>query len=169
MAPLVPRFAFFVAGTGEHKDKLQAFEKALLTAGPFAHNLVTVSSIMPAGCKIIDSEKGFAKLTPGEITFCIMARQDTDNKREFASAAVGIVQPADVKKFGYVSEYHGAAPGKDEAEKIATRLALEMDEAKGGISDKDIDMDRIEAAAASIQHPGNDCWVSAVSLCVFVL
>ena len=169
VSSLVPRFAFFVSGTGVHPDRLRAFEKALLSAGPFAHNLVTVSSIMPAGCEIITPEEGFAKLTAGEITFCIMARQDTNTMSEHASAAVGIVKVKDVSKFGYISEYHGTAAGKDEAEKIAIRLAVEMYEAKTGTLVKDLDMDRVHATAASIQHPGDASWVSAVALCVFVL
>lgn len=166
---MVPKFAFFVSGVGMHEDRLQAFEKALLAAGPFAHNLVTVSSIMPAGCEIITPEEGFAKLIAGEITFCIMARQDTDKPLEHASAAVGIVKVKDTTKFGYISEYHGAAAGTDEAEKIAQRLAVEMYEAKTGTLIKNLAMDRVQAAAASIQHPEEECWVSAVSLCVFVL
>lgn len=169
MNALVPKYAFFVAGTGQHADRLRAFEKALLSAGPFAHNLVTVSSIIPAGCKIITPEEGFKKLTSGEITFCIMARQETNVKAEYASAAVGLVKTSDQKKFGYVSEYHGTAAGKKEAEKLAIRLAIEMYEAKIQSSIKNLDMERVEATAASIRNEGDALWACAVALCVFVL
>ena len=163
---LVPKYAFFVAGTGNHHDRLQAFDRALLAAGPLAHNLVTVSSIMPARCKIISPGEGFAMLTAGQITFCVMARQDTDQPGTFASAAVGSVKLEDPQKFGYISEYHGYAAGKQEAEAVAKRLAVEMFEEKTGIKVKDGDAN---ATAASIQHPGDDSWVSAVAICIFVL
>lgn len=166
---LVPKYAFFVAGIGNHHDRLQAFDRALLNAGPLAHNLVTVSSIMPAGCKIISPDEGFGMLTAGQITFCVMARQDTNQHGEFASAAVGSVKSEDPQKFGYISEYHGNAQGQQEAETIAERLAVEMFEMKTGIQIKDNNASIVHATGASIQHLGRDSWVSAVALCIFVL
>src|SRR5262245_27996676 len=127
---MVPRYAFFVSGTGQHKDRLHAFENALLSAGPIAHNLVTVSSILPAGCEIISPEKGFPMLTPGQSTFCVMARQDTNEPWEHASAAVGTIIAKDKNRIGYISEYHGNAEGVAESKEIAKRLATEMYETK---------------------------------------
>lgn len=166
---LVPKYAFFVAGVGSHHDRLQAFDQALLNAGPLAHNLVTVSSIMPAECKIIPPDEGFRMLTIGQITFCVMARQDTNQHNEFASAAVGLVKPKDSKKFGYISEYHGNARGQHEAEITAKRLAIEMFETKTGIQVRNNDLDVVHAITASIQQPGDDSWISAVAICIFVL
>ena len=166
---LVPRSAFFVAGTGTHPDRLHAFEKALQNAGPIAHNLVAVSSILPAGCKIIPPDKGFEMLTLGAITFCVMAREDTDVAGRWASASVGVVKVNDPSQIGYLSEYHGDAPGTLETVKISQRLALEMFETKFNISAHDVELEKIDGATASIQHPGGDCWMSAVALCIFVL
>lgn len=166
---LVPKYAFFVAGTGNHHDRLQAFDGALLNAGPLAHNLVTVSSIMPAGCKIISPAEGFGMLTAGQITFCVMARQDTNQHGEFASAAVGLAKSEDPQNFGYISEYHGNAQEQQEAETIAKRLAVEMFETKTGIQIKNGDASVVHATAASIRHPSDNSWVSAVALCIFVL
>ena len=166
---LVPTHAFFVSGTGQHPDRLHAFEKALLSAGPIAHNLVAVSSILPAGCKIISADEGFKMLTLGQITFCVMARQDTNKIGEYASAAVGTILPKNEKQIGYISEYHGNAEGPDAAKEIAKRLAAEMYETKFNASIQDLNVDRIEATAASIQQPENGNWVSAVALCIFVL
>ncbi|MEK7509300.1 MAG: arginine decarboxylase, pyruvoyl-dependent [Patescibacteria group bacterium] len=166
--PLVPKYAFFVSGTGRHTDRLHAFEKALLSAGPIAHNLVTVSSILPASCEIVSPDKGFSMLTLGQITFCVMARQDTDRKGEYASAAVGTVIARSKEQIGYISEYHGDATGPNAAKEIAQRLATEMYETKFNASIQDLDVERITASAASIQNPGG-IWVSAVALCIFVL
>lgn len=166
---LVPKYAFFVAGVGNHHDKLQAFDQALLSAGPIAHNLVSVSSIIPARCKIISPDEGFGMLTAGQITFCVMARQDTNKANEFASAAVGLVKPKDARRFGYISEYHGDAWGRDEAKEVAKRLAVEMFESKTGDKVEKTNSDIVHAVAASLQQPGDDSWISAVALCIFVL
>lgn len=166
---LVPRFAFFVAGTGTHADRLHAFEKALLSAGPIAHNLVAVSSILPANCHIITPEKGFTMLTLGAITFCVMAREDVNLEGKWASASVGVVKLKDPCRIGYLSEYHGGAEGEKEVAAIARRLAHEMFETKFNVSTSDVELDEIEGATASIQHPGGNCWVSAVALCILVL
>jgi len=169
MNDFVPKYAFFISGTGSHADRLQAFDQALLDAGPLAHNLVTVSSIMPAACEVIGPEEGFQRLTPGQITFCVMARQDTNVTNEYASAAVGVVKTEDPAKFGYISEYHGDAAGSDAAKEIAVRLAIEMYERKIKTAVKDLAMERMEATAASIKQPGDATWVSAVALCIFVI
>lgn len=166
---LIPKFAFFVAGTGTHSDRLHAFEKALQDAGPIAHNLVAVSSILPVDCEIITPEKGFKKLTLGAITFCVMAREDTDVAGRWASASVGAIKNRDSDQIGYVSEFHGDAAGEAGTAGIARRLALEMFETKFGTSDSDHELERLEDATASIRHPGGDVWVSAVALCIFVL
>lgn len=169
MNDFIPKYAFFISGTGGHADRLQAFDQALLAAGPLAHNLVTVSSIMPAACEIISPEEGFKKLTPGQITFCVMARQDTNTPNEHASAAVGVVKTEDPTKFGYISEYHGDAEGEDAAREIAVRLAVEMYERKINASVQDLAMERMEATATSIKQPGDATWVSAVAICIFVM
>ena len=49
----VPDKIFFTKGVGRHKDYLQSFELALRTAGIEKCNIVTVTSIYPAGCKKI--------------------------------------------------------------------------------------------------------------------
>ena len=41
-------------------------------------NLVSVSSILPPGCEQIERESGISTMRPGEITFCVMARTETD-------------------------------------------------------------------------------------------
>lgn len=167
MTNLVPRYAFFVAGTGTHLDRLHAFEKALLNAGPIAHNLVTVSSILPADCKIIAQEEGFKMLTQGAITFCVMAREDVDKPGQYASASVGVVRAKKPDCIGYLSEYHGNARGKEETGLIAKRLAIEMFETKFGDLEE-VDTERVADVTASIQHLRKG-WSSAVALCIFVL
>src|SRR3989344_286771 len=165
---LVPRFAFFVSGTGKHDDRLQAFDKALLSAGPLAHNLVTVSSILPAGCKIITPEEGFKLLTPGQITFCVMAKQDSNKKGKIASASVGMIRPGDSYQYGYISEFNATDKTEDEAKQIAERLAKEMYMAKLGISEGALNKSEILNVTAAIEVTQDNEWVSAVAICIFV-
>ena len=74
----IPTSVFLTRGVGVHRHLLAAFELALRDADIEQQNLVTVSSILPPGCRLIPSETGVATLRPGEITFCVMARAETN-------------------------------------------------------------------------------------------
>ena len=63
--PIVPKRMFFTKGVGIHKYELQSFEMALRDAGIEKFNLVSVSSIMPPGCRIVNKEDGLKDLYPG--------------------------------------------------------------------------------------------------------
>lgn len=166
---LVPQYAFLIQGTGEDENRLQAFDIALREAGPLVHNLVTVSSILPAGCKIISREEGIAMLEPGQITFCVMARQDTNTMGKSAAAAVGLVRLKDQKHYGFISEHHCVGQSKTEAGEYAEKLALDMFALK--LKKKQEEMSPIEQfnASESIQVSTPNTWVCAVALCVFVI
>ena len=71
---MIPRYVFLTKGVGIHKDNLQSFELALRNAGIQACNIVTVSSILPPGCKLIAKEMGLKMLKPGEITFAVLSK-----------------------------------------------------------------------------------------------
>jgi len=164
----VPRHAFLVKGSGWHRDRLQAFDQALLAAGPLAHNLVTVSSILPANCKIISSEEGFKLLTPGQITFCVMARQDSDVLGTRAAAAVGLL-PGPKDHFGYISEFHALVQDEMEAANKAKELARQMFAVKTGVSEDQISSDKLLDATAIAEVKEAGQWACAVAICVFVL
>ena len=71
----VPRYLFFTKGVGVDKEKLASFENALRSAKIAHLNIVNVSSICPPHCQIIDIEEGISRLEPGEITHCVVARE----------------------------------------------------------------------------------------------
>ena len=54
----VAKKIFFTKGVGKSKDQLTSFELALRDAGIAPLNLVTVSSILPPGVKIIPKSEG---------------------------------------------------------------------------------------------------------------
>ena len=65
MSGVIPKHFFLTNGVGRHKEQLQSFELALRDAGIQHCNLVSVSSIIPAGCRLIPRERGRSLLTPG--------------------------------------------------------------------------------------------------------
>ena len=123
---MIPRFFFLTNGVGKHKEELQSFEVALRDAGIEHCNLVTVSSIIPAGCKLITKEKGVRMLTPGEITFVMLARNSTKEPNRLIASAVGAAIPSKKKDYGYISEHHSNGQNEDTAGDYAEDLAASM-------------------------------------------
>lgn len=122
----VPTQVFFTKGVGRHKDYLQSFELALRDAGVEKCNLVTVSSILPPGCRRLSVPDGLKKITAGEITFVVMARNATNEPNRLIAASIGAAVPAEVTQYGYLSEHHphGETDAKsgDYAEDLAATM-----------------------------------------------
>jgi arginine decarboxylase len=136
---MVPKKIFFTKGLGVHKDRLASFELALRDAGIEKCNLVMVSSIFPPNAKIISKEEGLKLLQPGQVTFCVMARNDTNEPNRLISASIGIAIPKDATHYGYLSEHHtyGEVAKKSgeyaedlAATMLATTLGIEFDPEK---------------------------------------
>jgi arginine decarboxylase len=126
MNKLTPKKMFFTKGVGYHRNKLQSFELALRNAGIETLNLVTVSSIFPPDCKIISKTAGMKELSPGQITFVVMARESTNEPNRLVAAAIGLAQPKDKKQYGYISEHHGFGETMKKASDFAEDLAATM-------------------------------------------
>ena len=103
---MVPSKLFLTKGVGIHKNKLSSFELSLRNAGIEKCNLVYVSSILPPKCKILSKQEGIKLLHPGQITYCVMARNETNEPNRLVSAAIGIAMPRDQENYGYLSEHH---------------------------------------------------------------
>ena len=114
----IPRCVFLTQGVGVHRHSLTAFEYALRNADIEQQNLVTVSSILPPGCELITRASGVATLAPGELTFSVLARSETNEPGRRIAAGIGLARPKDPTHYGYISEHH--AYGMSEAS--ATRL-----------------------------------------------
>ncbi|OJI08193.1 MAG: arginine decarboxylase, pyruvoyl-dependent [Candidatus Vogelbacteria bacterium CG22_combo_CG10-13_8_21_14_all_37_9] len=122
----VPKKAFLTKGVGVHKDKLASFESALRNAGIEKCNLVYVSSILPPNCKMLTKNEGVKFLKPGQITFCVMARNETDEPNRLVSSAIGIALPKDNTHYGYISEHHSYGENAKKAGEYAEDLAATM-------------------------------------------
>lgn len=123
---MVPTKMFLTKGVGVHKNKLQAFELALRNAGIEKSNLVYVSSILPPECKIIPKEEGLKHLKAGQITFCVMARVETNEPNRLICASIGVAVPKDSSNYGYLSEHHTYGETAKKAGEYAEDLAASM-------------------------------------------
>jgi len=122
----LPTEVFLTKGVGRHKEKLASFELALRDAGIEKCNLVYVSSILPPNCKIISKEEGLKKLKPGQITYCVMARNETNEANRLTAASIGCAVPADSNAYGYLSEHHSYGETDEKAGEYAEDLAASM-------------------------------------------
>lgn len=165
-----------------HKDYLASFEWALRDAGLAPFNLVTVSSILPPGCKKVSRAKGLDLLSPGEIVFVVMARNATNEPNRLLAASVGCAIPADKNKYGYLSEHHPFGETHEKSGDYAEDLAASMLASTLGLkfnaeeawdsrrqafrlSGKIV---RTANVTQSARGDKNGRWVSAVACAVFI-
>jgi len=178
---IVPSKIFFTKGVGVHKDKLASFELALRDAGVEKCNLVTVSSILPPNCKIVTKEEGIKLLTPGQITFCVMARNETNEPNRLISSAIGLAVPKDSNNYGYLSEHHAFGEKGDKAGEyaedmaatmLATTLGVEFDSSKAWEEREQVyktsgQIFKTTNITQSAEGNKDGLWTSVVSLAVF--
>jgi arginine decarboxylase len=179
----VPSRIFFTKGVGIHKDRLASFELALRKAGIEKCNLVYVSSIFPPNCRQITSEEGLRLLQPGEITYSVMAKNDTNEPNRLISAAIGLALPKDAQEYGYLSEHHAYGETAEIAGEYAEDLAATMLATTLGI-EFDINQawqerEQIYKASGKIIRTTHICqsaqghkdglWTTAIAAAVFIM
>lgn len=123
---MIPRKVFFTKGVGKHKERLESFELALRDAGIEKYNLVRVSSILPPGCRIISKEAGLRELKPGQIIYCVLSENSSNEPNRLIAASIGCAIPGDKTQYGYLSEHHSYGETEDQAGEYAEDLAASM-------------------------------------------
>jgi arginine decarboxylase len=178
----IPKSVFLTRGVGVHRHRLSAFEYALRDADIEQQNLVSVSSILPANCELISRAAGIPMLSPGEITFCVMARAETDEAGRHIAAGIGLARPKDPTHYGYISEHH--CFGMTEAETgeyvedlaatmLASTLGIEFnpdaawDERKRVYEMSDLIVDSLSITSATEGAHGGD-WTCVIAAAVFL-
>ena len=126
MLDLVAKKLFLTRGKGVHQDKLTSFEYALRDAGISGTNLVLISSIFPPGAKLISRVEGLKLIRLGSVQFVIYSRQQSNEPHRLMAASVGIAEPADKTKYGYLSEYESFGETEKEAGDYAEDIAAQM-------------------------------------------
>ena len=123
---MIPTKFFFTKGVGVAKEQLASFEAALRNAGIEKFNLVSVSSILPPGCKKISREKGLEYLKAGEIIYCVLARNATNEPNRLVAASIGCAVPAGENQYGYLSEHHSFGETEEKVGDYTEDLAATM-------------------------------------------
>lgn len=121
-----PTRMFLTKGIGVHRHALTAFEFALRDADIEQQNLVHVSSILPPHCTVIAREAGVEMLRPGDITFCVLARSETNEFGRRIHASLGLARPSAPDMYGYISELHGYGMTAEASGEQAEDLAATM-------------------------------------------
>jgi arginine decarboxylase len=164
-ARLIPKKAFFTTGTGRHREMLESFEMALRDAGIEKFNLVTVSSILPPGCMVIEKAEGLREMVPGEIVFTVMSRNSSNEPSRRITAAIGCAIPGHPgKDFGYISEHHSYGESEESAGKYAVELAGEM-----FFTWKKEHPLKVNYAARSAEVDEEGNWTTVIAAAVFLL
>ncbi len=180
---MVAQKIFLTKGVGVHKDKLASFEAALRNAGIEKFNLVYVSSIFPPNCKIITREEGLKYLKPGQIIYCVMARNETNEPNRLTSAAIGIATPKDSSHYGYLSEHHtfgetakisGEYAEDLAATMLATTLGIPFDPNSAWDERKQMyiasgNIFRTSNICQSAEGNKNGLWTTVVAAAMFVI
>jgi len=176
-----PKSVFLTRGVGVHRHALTAFEYALRDADIEQQNLVSVSSILPQHCELITRAAGVATLRPGEITFCVMARSETDEPGRRIAAGIGLARPKDPAHYGYISEHHAFGMAEADmrdcvedlaATMLASTLGVEFnpdaawDERKRVYQMSDLIVDSLSITAFA-EGASNRDWTCAVAAAVF--
>lgn len=178
---MIPRYLFLTKGVGKHKDSLQSFESALREAGIQHCNLVSVSSIIPPGCKMLPREKGLKKIKPGEITFVVLSKNCTNEPHRLIAASIGLALPNN-SNYGYLSEHHSFGQTDEFAGDYAEDLAATMLATTMGIPfDSETAWDerkqlfkaskliiRTSNITQSAKGDKNGLWTTVVAVAVFV-
>ena len=145
MLDLVAKKLFLTKGVGVAEDKLTSFEYALRDAGIAGTNIVLISSIFPPKAKLISRKDGLKLIKPGQVLFTIYSRNQTNEPQRLISASVGVAQPKDRSKYGYLSEYDAFGKNESVAGDYAEVIAAQMLASSLGIPfdiDKDWDEKR---------------------------
>ena len=178
----VPKKIFFTKGVGRHKEKLQSLELALRKAGIEKCNLVRVSSIFPPNCKIVSRAQGVKLLGPGQIDFCIMSTNETNEPHRMISASVGLAVPAEPNNYGYLSEHHANGETDETsgdysedlaASMLASTLGIEFDPEKNYDERKEIyrmsgKIVTSRNTTQSARGDKNGLWSTVVAAAVFI-
>jgi len=161
---------------------LQSFELALRSAGIQQCNLVTVTSIVPPGCKMLSKEKGLKMIKPGEITFVVLARNSSNEPNRLSASSIGVAIPSVKNNYGYLSEHHSFGQTEEIAGDYAEDLAASMLATTLGLDfdvDKNYDMRkeiwkisgkivRTMSITQSAEGDKNGLWTTVIAAAIFI-
>ncbi|MGD0330567.1 MAG: arginine decarboxylase, pyruvoyl-dependent [Nitrososphaeria archaeon] len=183
MSTFIPTKYFLTNGVGVHRDRLASFELALRDAGIQYCNLVSVASIIPPKARHISRKEGMKLISPGQIIFVVMSKNETNEPNRLISASVGLAIPNDKSLFGYLSEFHSFGMTGEKCGEYAEDLAAYMLASTLGLEfdpDKSYDVQReqwrisgkiVKTLNITQSAEGNNkggCWTTVFSAAVLL-
>lgn len=112
------------SGFGVALNKLNAFDRALLSAGCANYNLIRVSSILPANAQMVTGIN-FVEGSLLPVAFAKKIGGPTEEKLTFA-AAVAIGIPDDNSKAGVIMEWSGISDESTARKKVISMVNTAM-------------------------------------------
>ncbi len=144
-----PRAVSIIAGSGEGRTELTAFDRALMDAGIANLNFLRVTSILPAGTQVIP----VPTFTAGTLIPAVYARIASHTPGERVAAAVGVGISA--RSYGVIMEYSHRGTGEN-----AETIVRAMVEEAMALRDLPVEEIRIAVKEHIVQRIG--CAVAAV-------
>lgn len=141
-----------VAGSGSASTILNAFDRALQSAGVGNYNLVKVTSILPPLTKPGD----FHKIPPGSVVFAAMASMTSEQPGTIISAAIAIGLPRDRSLPGVIMEGNFFAD-KETAERKVHQMAE--------VALKDRGYNEYDIESIAVSYSVKDCG-AVIALCL---
>ncbi len=124
---------------GEGRTLLSAFDRALLEVGVGDFNLITLSSVIPPGSRLVQGERDRVPGGHGDRLYCVKSTAYADHPGEVVSAGLGwVVHP----EIGGLFVEHAGGTRESVEEQIHVSLA-DMAAARG------IDFGEMHTAVAS--------------------
>ena len=113
-----PKAVSIVAGSGEGRTELTAFDRALMDAGIANLNFLRVTSILPAGIEVV----AIPTFVPGTLVPAVYARIASHTPGERIAAAVGLGFSRE--SYGVIMEYEHTGTAEN-AEAIVRKMVEE--------------------------------------------
>ncbi len=178
----IPRMVFFTKGVGRHKYRPQSLELAMRHAGIEKYNLVQVSGILPATCKLVSVNEGRRRLQPGQVVYGVMSECSIDEPNRLMCAGIGVALPVK-DQYGYISEHHGFGMTEERtgdfvedmaATMLATTLGIEFDPQRNYDERKEIyrmsgATVRTRNIVQSAEGDKHGLWTTVIAAAVFLI
>jgi arginine decarboxylase len=152
---LTPHTYVLTSSSANAKTELNAFDLALHGVGISDFNYITVSSILPKGCRE-GTMADVATATPGSFMFCVMSKIVSSTPGERIASSIACITTKET--VGCITEYHGAC-SKEEAEVRAIDMARRM------VSQRNATIDTIKTISSDMVVETCGC---SISLCLLL-
>jgi arginine decarboxylase len=135
----VPTRLYLAAGSGVAKENKNARDHAGDMMGISDLNIVTVTSILPAGIRLIDRDEFRASVAGGQVIFAIDALCESNVPFQTVNATLTVVLPEDPSVVGYVAELFEFPGITDDGTRLRVeKMALKLFANHNGANEQEV-------------------------------